>query len=140
MADSDALLVVEDWISEHFFTTDARKESYLARVLDRVKRWRDAEHPTTKSRFTAERSKLATAMAALYADDDPDPDAAAALHADLRRILGYEPGPYDTTVNGPVRLLRSIAGAARCRATGVLRGDARETRYLVRESRSTSVR
>ncbi len=107
MADSDALLVVEDWISEHFFTTDARKESYLARVLDRVKRWRDAEHPTTKSRFTAERSKLATAMAALYADDDPDPDAAAALHADLRRILGYEPGPYDTTVNGPVRLLRS---------------------------------
>ncbi|TRY17910.1 class I SAM-dependent DNA methyltransferase [Tessaracoccus rhinocerotis] len=107
MADSDALLVVEDWISEHFFTTDARKESYLARVLDRVKQWRDAEHPTTKSRFTAERSKLATAMAALYADDDPDPDAAAALHADLRRILGYEPGPYETTVNGPVRLLRS---------------------------------
>ena len=77
MADSDALLVVEDWISEHFFTTDARKESYLARVLDRVKQWRDAEHPTTKSRFTAERSKLATAMAALYADEDPDPDAAA---------------------------------------------------------------
>ncbi|AQP44685.1 restriction endonuclease subunit M [Tessaracoccus flavus] len=107
MADSDALLVVEDWISEHFFTTDARKESYLARVLDRVKQWRDAEHPTTKSRFTAERSKLATAMAALYADEDPDPDAAAALHADLRRILGYEPGPYETTVNGPVRLLRS---------------------------------
>jgi methylase of polypeptide subunit release factors len=107
MADSDALLVVEDWISEHFFTTDARKESYLARVLDRVKQWRDAEHPTTRSRFTADRSKLATAMAALYADDDPDPDAAAALHADLRRILGYEPGPYETTVNGPVRLLRS---------------------------------
>lgn len=107
MADSDALLVVEDWISEHFFTTDARKESYLARVLDRVKQWRDAEHPTTKSRFTADRSKLATAMAALYADDDPDPDAAAALHADLRRILGYEPGPYETAVNGPVRLLRS---------------------------------
>ncbi|MHA6524713.1 class I SAM-dependent DNA methyltransferase [Tessaracoccus sp. G1721] len=107
MADSDALLVVEDWISEHFFTTDARKESYLARVLDRVKQWRDAEHPTTKSRFTAERSKLATAMAALYADDDPDPDAAAVLHADLRRVLGYEPGPYETTINGPVRLLRS---------------------------------
>ena len=107
MADSDALLVVEDWISEHFFTTDARKESYLARVLDRLKQWRDSEHPTTKSRFTAERSKLATAMAALYADDDPDAEAAAALHADLRRILGYEPGPYETTVNGPVRLLRS---------------------------------
>jgi methylase of polypeptide subunit release factors len=107
MADSDALLVVEDWISEHFFTTDARKESYVARVLERVKQWRDAEHPTTRSRFTAERSKLATAMAALYADEDPDPEAAAELHADLRRILGYEPGPFETTVNGPVRLLRS---------------------------------
>ncbi len=107
MADSDALLVVEDWISEHFFTTDARKESYLARVLERAKQWRDAEGPTTKSRFTADRSRLATAMAALYADEEPNPTAAANLHADLRRILGFHPGPYETTINGPVRLLRS---------------------------------
>lgn len=28
MPSSDALIVVEDWISEHFFTTDARKESF----------------------------------------------------------------------------------------------------------------
>ena len=26
MADSDALLIVEDWISEHYFTTDADRE------------------------------------------------------------------------------------------------------------------
>ncbi|MGJ3507073.1 class I SAM-dependent DNA methyltransferase, partial [Enemella sp. A6] len=107
MADSDALLVVEDWISEHFFTTDSRKESYLARVLERVKQWKSAEHPTTRSRFTAERAKLATAMAALYSDDGNGAHAAADLHAELRRILGYEPGPYEVSINGPVRLLRS---------------------------------
>ena len=46
----------------------AGKGERLARVLERVKQWRDAEHPTTKSRFTAERSKLATAVAEGIAD------------------------------------------------------------------------
>jgi len=39
MAVSDALVVGEDWISEHYFTTDATKESFLARVLERRKGW-----------------------------------------------------------------------------------------------------
>ncbi len=39
MATSDALRVVEDWISEHYFTTDAPKESFHARVLARRKDW-----------------------------------------------------------------------------------------------------
>ena len=39
MAVSDALVVGEDWISEHYFTTDATKESFLARVLERRKEW-----------------------------------------------------------------------------------------------------
>ena len=42
MPSSDALIVVEDWISEHFFTTDARKESFQKLVLDRRKQWDDA--------------------------------------------------------------------------------------------------
>ena len=32
---SDAIVVGEDWISEHYFTTDATKESFKARVLAR---------------------------------------------------------------------------------------------------------
>ena len=43
MPSSDALIVVEDWISEHFFTTDARKESFQKLVLDRRKQDHDPE-------------------------------------------------------------------------------------------------
>lgn len=52
MPSSDALIVVEDWISEHFFTTDARKESFQKLVLDRRKQWDGEDVPTTRTRFT----------------------------------------------------------------------------------------
>ena len=64
MAVSDALVVGEDWISEHYFTTDTAKESFLARVLERRKEWEALEKPadpgtpptpTPRSRFRAER-------------------------------------------------------------------------------------
>ena len=38
MAASDALIVGEDWISEHYFTTDAKSESFQA-VAERRKAW-----------------------------------------------------------------------------------------------------
>ena len=107
MADSDALLIVEDWISEHYFTTDADRESFRARVLARAKQWKSADGQTTESRFTEARSRLAADLAALYSDDDPSAAAAGAIHAELLRILGYVPGPYETEVSGPVRWLRS---------------------------------
>lgn len=66
MPSSDALIVVEDWISEHFFTTDARKESFQKLVLDRRKQWDGEDVPTTRTRFTERASKLATMLAALY--------------------------------------------------------------------------
>ena len=34
---SDAVVVGEEWISEHYFTTDATKESFQAKVLERRK-------------------------------------------------------------------------------------------------------
>ena len=37
MAASDAIVIGEAWISEHFFTTDARSQSFQARVLERRK-------------------------------------------------------------------------------------------------------
>ena len=58
MATSDALVVVEDWISEHFFTSDAPNESFHGLVTDRLKQWRAAEAPTPLSRFTAARADL----------------------------------------------------------------------------------
>ena len=74
MAVSDALVVGEDWISEHYFTTDATKESFLARVLERRKEWEALEKPadpgtaptpTPRSRFRSERSRLEELLAAL---------------------------------------------------------------------------
>ena len=35
MAASDAIVVGEDWISEHYFTTDAKTQSFAARVVER---------------------------------------------------------------------------------------------------------
>jgi hypothetical protein len=37
MAGSDAILIGEDWISEHFFTTDATSQSFQALVVARLK-------------------------------------------------------------------------------------------------------
>lgn len=104
MAASDALIVVEDWISEHYFATDSAKESYLARVKNRAKQWKE-QPDSTRARFTRDRARLATAIASLYTDDEPgDPTE---VHTWLRRILGYEPGPWQVEVRGSVRLLRA---------------------------------
>lgn len=65
MPTSDALIVVEDWISEHFFTTDARKESFQKLVLDRRKQWDSEDIETPRSKFTKQASKLATTLAPL---------------------------------------------------------------------------
>ena len=56
MASSDALIVGEDWISEHYFTTDAKSESFQARVAERRKAWdEDAKNGagSARSRFIA---------------------------------------------------------------------------------------
>ena len=37
MAASEALIVGEDWISEHYFTTDAKSESFQAKAIERRK-------------------------------------------------------------------------------------------------------
>ena len=95
MPSSDALIVVEDWISEHFFTTDARKESFQKLVLDRRKQWDGEDVPTTRTRFTERASKLATMLAALYSEDLDEAaraEAAEQAHEELLRVLGYSTG------------------------------------------------
>ncbi|WP_241228112.1 class I SAM-dependent DNA methyltransferase [Actinobaculum sp. 352] len=82
MTVSDALVVGEDWISEHYFTTDATKESFLARVLERRKEWEAEEkegRPTARSRLAGVRAQLEQLFAALPSDSDDffDDDAPA---------------------------------------------------------------
>lgn len=122
MAVSDALVVGEDWISEHYFTTDATKESFLARVLERRKEWEalekpadpgNAPTPTPRSRFRSERSRLEELLAALPADDAGSLtgaalEAAGELDALLREILGFTSSEYRLTERGPVTLVRPV--------------------------------
>ena len=93
MATSDAFVVGEDWISEHYFATDSTKQSFQARVLDRRKEWevmRREGHETPRTRFSAMRADLEAAFAGLA--EDSSRDVVAALHGQLRDLLGY-PGP-----------------------------------------------
>ena len=122
MAVSDALVVGEDWISEHYFTTDATKESFLARVLERRKEWEALEKPadpgtaptpTPRSRFRSERSRLEELLATLPADDAGSLtgaalEAAGELDALLREILGFTSSEYRLTERGPVTLVRPV--------------------------------
>ncbi|TNC16613.1 class I SAM-dependent DNA methyltransferase [Georgenia sp. 311] len=105
MATSDALIVGEDWISEHYFTTDATKESFQAKVLERRKQWQaDKDAGTVRTRFTAARRVLLDRLAAL--DEAADRDVAAAvINAQLLDVLGYtRPGLTQTRPDpaGPV--------------------------------------
>ena len=122
MAVSDALVVGEDWISEHYFTTDTAKESFLARVLERRKEWEALEKPadsgtpptpTPRSRFRAERSRLEELLAALPADGTESLtgaalEAAEQLDALLREILGFASAEYRLVERGPVSLVRPV--------------------------------
>ena len=75
MSGSDAILVGEGWISEHYLTTEAPSQSFRAKVLERRKYW-DAEakeqRPTPRSRFTEARQKLELDLAGLAELTDPD--------------------------------------------------------------------
>ena len=85
MASYDSLINVDEWISEHFFTTDETKgESFTKSVKARVKEWKDLEKETGSvspaERFKKARGELQNA----YATADQE----AALQI-LRRAVGY---------------------------------------------------
>ena len=106
MASSDALIVGEDWISEHYFTTDAKSESFQAKVAERRKAWdEDAKNgaATVRSRFVSVRLRLGASIADLLAGQPgTGDDSLPELYAELRQVLGYESGEYVLKRTGPV--------------------------------------
>ncbi|MFV0430406.1 MAG: hypothetical protein ACK5KO_13385, partial [Arachnia sp.] len=105
MPHSDAFIVGGEFVSEHFFTTDATKESFLAEVLGRRKHFDAAEYPTSRSRFTAARGDLGTQLASLYADSAPGDEAdaqAGRVYDELLRIWGYTSGQWVARSHGPI--------------------------------------
>jgi hypothetical protein len=105
MPTSDALIVGEDWISEHYFTTDAKSESFQAKVIERRKAWDEdgASVSTVRSDFVAGRGRLGTSIADLLAGQPGTSDESLPeLYADLRQVLGYDSGEYTLKQEGPV--------------------------------------
>lgn len=89
MPSFDSIVVGEDWISEHFFTTDSTKESFQAEVVKLRKNW-DEEgkqgHPTIPTRFAEVRGRLQILLAGL----SEDPAGASEAYALLRGALGFK--------------------------------------------------
>ncbi|GAA3511534.1 class I SAM-dependent DNA methyltransferase [Corynebacterium pilbarense] len=68
MATYDSIINVDEWISDHYFTTDETKgESFTKRVKNRTKEWAQLEEesntPSPIKRFQAERGELQQAFA-----------------------------------------------------------------------------
>ncbi len=112
---SDAFIVGEDWISEHYFNNESAKQSFQGRVIARRKDWDERESAGEKT----PRSRLAAAGAALTSllstiDTGADGDAVIEVDADRHRsevlaplaaALGYEDARWRRETNGPITLL-----------------------------------
>jgi hypothetical protein len=120
---SDALIVGEDFISEHYFSTDAKAQSFQAKVLERRKAWdadREAGHATPEAAYAAQRGDLTRIFNGL--SENADEDVLDDLYARIRQILGFDAalrwetqriGGSDTDA-GPVIAIRTrgLTGAA----------------------------
>ncbi|CDP85261.1 MULTISPECIES: Eco57I restriction-modification methylase domain-containing protein [Mycolicibacterium] len=88
MASYDSIVVGEDWISEHYFTTDSTRESFQAKVIELCKQW-DAEakegRDTVRQQLLAATRDLQTALSALA----ENPGGAADAHALVRHTMGF---------------------------------------------------
>ncbi|MBJ7339770.1 class I SAM-dependent DNA methyltransferase [Mycolicibacterium sp.] len=87
MPSYDSIIVGEDWISEHYFTTDSPRESFQGKVIELRKQW-DAE--AAEGRDTVRRSLLGAAgeLQTELSSLAENPDRAPAAHATIRTVLG----------------------------------------------------
>ncbi|GAB3593842.1 hypothetical protein CFAEC_13455 [Corynebacterium faecale] len=89
MAAYDSIVNVEEWISDHFLTTDETKgASFSKRVVECIRDWKKEEdesgHPSPWTRFTGMRGQLETELSLL--DEDSSPEDA---HVLIRQAFGY---------------------------------------------------
>ncbi len=113
---SDAFVVGEDWISEHYFTTDATSQSFNAKVIERRKQWDAEETTTTRGRFAEARGGFEKAFARLAADSEniDAREQATILHDELTSVLGFHTGEYVLDQDGPLTWVstQGLTGAA----------------------------
>ncbi|MBX0301093.1 class I SAM-dependent DNA methyltransferase [Cryobacterium sp. 1639] len=100
---SDAFIVGEEWISEHFFNTDSAKQSFQGHVVQRRKAWdADSEAGTSgRDTFLAARRELAAAYAALESGDGKEENSARIAQL-LKAHLGFDSGLYEIEEVGAI--------------------------------------
>lgn len=107
---SDAFIVGEGWISEHYFNTDATKQSFQARVAQRRKEWdalAESGQESSRAAFLAVRPELVRAYADLEDEGDSSAqDAAARISRALVDGLGFGSGLYELDRRGPLASVR----------------------------------
>ncbi|MEC5169932.1 class I SAM-dependent DNA methyltransferase [Glaciihabitans sp. GrIS 2.15] len=103
MAD-EAIIIGEGWLSEHFFTTDAKSQSFQAQVLARRKEWDEQDTDGTRStraRFNAIRAQLESRLAILEPGSN-DLGIREDLYDAVLETLGYQGGGYRMEREGPL--------------------------------------
>lgn len=95
MASFDSIIIGEDWISEHFFTTDSRKESFNKEVRNARKEWTDDSFDIPP--FSTFESGLSDLLDTVPTTDRTDRNAARELNAIVRKALDYPPQLPETT-------------------------------------------
>ncbi|WP_461634609.1 DNA methyltransferase [Glutamicibacter soli] len=109
MPSFDSIIVGEDWISEHYFTTDSTKESFQGEVLRRRKLWDEdakAGHPSALSRFSQHRCELQVRLAALA----EDPSGVREAYGLMRTALGFNgaTAPFTAERSGTETVLSDV--------------------------------
>lgn len=105
---SDAFVVGEDWISEHYFNTESTKQSFQSRVAALRKAWDERAkggEQTPSTRLAAVRRDLLGALAS------ETTDAAtydSAVLTPLVAALGYGDARWHRTVAGPVTIVAPV--------------------------------
>ncbi|MGO4650228.1 DNA methyltransferase [Arthrobacter sp. 2RAF22] len=97
MPSFDSIVVGEDWISEHYFTTDSTKESFQSEVLKLRKQWDEQAkegHESVLKRFLSERGTFQVELAELV----EEPNKASAVYHKVREALGFKGTKAELTV------------------------------------------
>ncbi|APF40835.1 DNA methyltransferase [Neomicrococcus aestuarii] len=121
----ESVVVVEDWISDHYFTSEGKGETFQKQVGELRKQW-DADakdgHDTVLKRFSAARLKLQTDMAALSELTGEEAAAAAQeTYAQLREVLG---------IRGQLTDLEFERGSSNAQVHGLWLGDTQDVLWI----------
>lgn len=103
---SDSIILGGEFVSEHYFGTDAPRQSFRGRVLARRKAWDEAKanvDSTTRSLYTEARDQLGKSFAALAEGSVDLPE----LYGRLRGLLGFNALGFDVEPHETVLTVRS---------------------------------